>query len=136
MMVMVTMMMVMVMLMIMMWNKLGEIQFHLLAADMPPRPTALCTPLHQLIHGHPFIPTKVSPFIQKHERVLNSPHVVVCTKNKKQLEKNLLVLWKKFHSNQLVGFSSENALWGLSCSPCNSLNLSCICIGQSNQLQF
>ena len=58
------------------------------------------------------------------------------TKNKKQLEKNLLVLWKKFHSNQLVGFSSENALWGLSCSPCNSLNLSCICIGQSNQLQF
>ena len=44
----------------MMWSKFGEIQFHLLAADMPQLGL-----LHQLIHGNPFIQTKVFLFIQK-----------------------------------------------------------------------
>ena len=46
----------------MMWSKFGEIQFHLLAADMPQLGL-----LHQLIHGNPFIQTKVFLFIQKIE---------------------------------------------------------------------
>ena len=43
-------------------NKFVEIQFHLLAADMPHQLGLL----HQLIHGtDPFIQTKLFPFIQK-----------------------------------------------------------------------